>query len=104
MEPTKEELKPDQITSATGLVKEVFDSLSHNGKINVKEVKAIMYYLKLFTEFPLPYKAFSDLEADANTELSLAEFTNHFIGAKFSPPTPPTIEQLCIVIIFKLLR
>ena len=99
METTQEKLKQEESIEIESLLDEMYKILKDpkQDAVNVKELKAYMYYSQLHEKHPLAYKVISDLEQDATTKLSLAEFRKVFLGTGFNEPAPPSIQQLCMV-------
>ncbi len=98
MDPTQDRLTEDESGKVGSLIEEMYRLLKDPKQdfVNVKELKAYLYYSDLYKKNPMAYKMVSDLEKDAATGLSLADFKALLLGAKLGAD-PPTIEQLCMV-------
>ena len=103
MEAVKENLSSEERKKIEGLVDEMFGLLkdTKTGEVNIKELKAFLYYSNLHTKNPLGYKAISDREEEGKPELGLTEkeFKDLIMGNNFSNEKEPSLEEICLVLI-----
>ena len=103
MEAVNEDLSQEEREKVEDLVNEMFELLKDPkfGHVNIKELKAFLYYSKLHTKNPLGYKAISDHEDKDKPELGFSkeEFKNLIMGTNLLNKEPPSLEELCLVLI-----
>ena len=102
MDSLHEELSPSEVSAAEGLLNQVYSNVKEEktGSVNVKQLKALLYYSDIYKSYPLAYKAISDLEVDPTTTINLEDFNSLALGKNFTDSQPPSIEDLCLVCYF----
>ena len=96
MESYHDTLTGAQATAINALIDDTCETLQNsNSKMDIREIKSIMYFSDLHKDRPLPYKALSDLETE-KPEMEKSQFKD-FILSNFAAK-PPSVDLICLVI------
>ena len=95
-----ESLEPSERESMEKLLEETYARLRDpaTDTVNVKELKAYLYFSNGHTFNPTAYKIVSDLEQEHVATLTAEEYKNLFMCRAMDMESEPTIEFVCLVI------